>query len=252
MLHIVTINNSDRYLVDVGFGGNTPPIPVPLPHLSSSTSSKTAVEFTTIHPAKGKLEYRPLVNNPTTTTTTTTTSSPYADRQNLWIYSHKETEKDGDAEWKEMYAFSELEFFPADFEVMNLQVMTAPQSFFVQTVLCVRTVLSCEDLSSSFPSSSSSSGGMSSAKELSSKKEKDGEKEKEKYDEEKIIGTLILFRDVVKRKIYCNEKGEMEEQILERLETEEQRWAALGRWFGIYLTEEEKRGIRGLASELKG
>lgn len=223
MLHIVTINKSDRYLVDVGFGGNTPPFPVPL-----LSSSDEAAEFTTIHPAKGKLEYRPLINP----TTTTTTSSSYADRQNLWIYSHKETEKE-DAEWKEMYAFSELEFFPADFEVMNLQVMTAPQSFFVQTVLCVRTVLSSEDLSSSSSSFPSGSGSAS----------------REEQDEEKIIGTLILFRDVVKRKIYA--KGEKEE-ILERLETEEQRWAALGRWFGIYLTPEEKRGIRGLGSELKG
>ncbi|KAL2143408.1 hypothetical protein VTI28DRAFT_10462 [Corynascus sepedonium] len=182
MVNIVTING-ERYLVDVGYGSNGMPHPVLLQHDH---------EFVGIAPTRGRLQYRNLPEE-------------HADPgQRVWMYSMKEDEA---APWRDQYHFTETEFLPCDFEVMNLRVMTAPQSFFVQTVLCLWTLL----------------------------------------DEEKKepVGLLILARDYVKRRIGA------ESSIIEQLETEEQRVRALEKYFGIVLSAEERKGIRGLASELK-
>jgi arylamine N-acetyltransferase len=181
MVNIVTINGQ-RYLVDVGFGSNEPPLPVPLEH---------GHEFVGIAPTRGRLEYRNLEEHTDTT-------------QRVWVYSVQENE---DASWKDMYHFVETEFLACDFEVMNLRTMTTPQSFFVQSVMCMRTVLD--------------------------------------EREAKPVGLLILYRDYVKRRM-----GAVSE-IVEQLETEEQRVKALEKYFGIVLSPEEQRGIRGLASELR-
>ena len=178
---IVTIDDT-RYLVDVGFGFSSPAHPVPL---------KDNREFTTIAPARGKLEYRAL--------------SIHTDpSQRMWVYS---AQRSANAPWEEMYSFPEMEFFPADFQVMNLSTMTSPQSFFVQNVLCLKVLLG----------------------------EETGKPE----------GLLFLHRDLVKRQV----GGEVE--ILQTLESEEDRLQALEKWFGIVFSEAEKLGIRGLASELK-
>ncbi|KAH0565856.1 hypothetical protein GP486_000753 [Trichoglossum hirsutum] len=58
-------------------------------------------------------------------------------------------------------------------------------------------------------------------------------------------GVLILFQNEVKARI----GGEV--SVMEKLQSEEQRIKALEKWFGILLTEEEKKGIRGLVTELK-
>ncbi|KAK3361515.1 hypothetical protein B0T24DRAFT_684558 [Lasiosphaeria ovina] len=116
MANLVTINNT-RYLVDVGFGSNGPPHPVPL---------VDGHEFVGIAPVRGRLQHRALEEH----------TDP---NQRVWVYS---TRDDAEGEpWRDQYAFVELEFLPADFEVMNLHTMTAPQSYFVQTVLCMRTLL---------------------------------------------------------------------------------------------------------------
>ena len=140
MVNIVTINDK-RYLVDVGFGSNGSVHPVPLEenHI-----------FTTVAPVQGRLEYKSI--------------SEHSDSsQRIWVYS---TQENDSAPWKEMYCFAaDMEFFPSDFEVMNLSTMTSPQSFFVQTVMCMWLLL-------------------------------DEEKE-----ERPPIGVLILHRDYVKRRI---------------------------------------------------
>lgn len=182
MVNIVTVNGT-RYLVDVGFGFNGAPLPVPL---------EDGHEFVGIAPTRGRLEYRNLTEEH---------SDP---NQRVWVYSIQDNEG---APWKELYHFVETEFLPGDFEVMNLRTMTAPQSFFVQSVMCICTVL-------------------------------DDEKEK-------AVGVLLLHRDYVKRQLGA------ESSIVEQLQSEEQRVRALERYFGIVLSPEERRGIRGLASELK-
>ncbi|KAK0628746.1 hypothetical protein B0T17DRAFT_573861 [Bombardia bombarda] len=118
MVNIVTVS-STRYLVDVGFGADTPPQPVPLLH---------PYVFPCVLPVRGRLEYKSIDEHTDA-------------NQRVWVFSSQEH---ADAPWKELYAFVELEFFPADFEVMNLSAMTAPQSYFVQTVVCVRTIMDDE------------------------------------------------------------------------------------------------------------
>jgi arylamine N-acetyltransferase len=63
-------------------------------------------------------------------------------------------------------------------------------------------------------------------------------------EEDELIGSLILFNGELKRKV----GGKTE--ILEELKTEDDRLKALQSWFGIELTEVERRGIRGLVSEI--
>jgi arylamine N-acetyltransferase len=180
MVNIVTIDDQ-RYLVDVGFGSNGPPRPVPLIHDH---------EFAGIAPTRGRLQYRNLEEH----------TDP---SQRVWVYSAQESET---VPFRDMYNFVTTEFLPGDFEVMNMRTMTAPQSFFVQSVMCMGAILDDE--------------------------------------QEHPVGLVILHRDYVKRRL----GGKAE--IIEKLETEEQRVQALEKYFGIVLSLEEQRGIRGLASEL--
>lgn len=199
MVNIVTINKT-RYLVDVGFGSNGSVHPVPLENNRI---------FTTVSPVRGKLEYKSL--------------SQHTDQasQRIWVYSTQENQS---APWKEMYCFAaNMEFFPADFEVMNLSTMTSPQSFFVQTVMCMWLLLNDD-----------------SHNDIDDEDDK-----KERQPGPGPIGVLILHKDYVKRRI----GGKSE--IIEHFESEEQRVEALERYFGIVLTRKEREAIRGLPSELK-
>lgn len=184
MVNLVTVEGT-CYLVDVGFGANGPPRPVALCHDN---------EFDCIAPARGRLQHRKLDEH----------TDP---DQRVWVYSVQEN---AGAPWKDMYCFVEVEFLPGDFEVMNLSTMTAPQSIFVQNVICVRTVLgrTHEDIS-------------------------------------EPTGLLILRNNEVKQRM-----GDRSE-IVERLETEEQRVKALEKYFHIVLSPEEQRAIGGLVTELK-
>lgn len=181
MVNLVTING-EKYLVDVGFGSNGATQPVPLRH---------DYEFTNVAPARGRLRYQAI--------------DEFTDRsQRVWVYA---TQENTDAEWTDRYHFTEVEFLPGDFEVMNLRTSTSPRSFFVQNVMCMFVLL---DETGATPN-----------------------------------GLLILHRDYVKRRIGGKE------EILEQLQSEEQRVAALSRYFGITLTREEQNAIKGLASELR-
>ncbi|KAK0617587.1 hypothetical protein B0T14DRAFT_273133 [Immersiella caudata] len=115
MLNLVTIDGT-KYVVDVGFGSHNSPHPIPL---------RDGYEFTTIAPARGKLEYRALSCH----------SDP---SQRVWVYSVQPSEH---APWGEMYSFVEIEFFAVDFQVMNVPTSSSPQSFFVQNVMCMRVLL---------------------------------------------------------------------------------------------------------------
>ncbi|KAK4173044.1 hypothetical protein QBC36DRAFT_246328 [Triangularia setosa] len=115
MVNIVTINNQ-RYLVDVGFGTNGATRPVPLRH---------GHEFLTVFPTQGMLEYCSIDAH----------TDP---NQRVWVYLVRQNEE---APWQEMYCFGELEFISGDFEVMNMRTSSAPQSFFVQSVMCMQTIL---------------------------------------------------------------------------------------------------------------
>jgi arylamine N-acetyltransferase len=115
MVNIVTVNK-ERYLVDVGFGRTNPCRPVPL---------SDSAETTGIGEQRLRVYQRTLAQHSD-------------DSQKSWVYSHKENEA---GDWTDGYAFTEIEFFPEDFEVMNLNTMTNPSSFFVQCVMCVKVIL---------------------------------------------------------------------------------------------------------------
>lgn len=181
MVNLVNVDGK-RYLVDVGFGSNGPMRPALV---------ESGHEFPSIAPYRGRLDFKNIEQH----------SDP---RQRIWVYSLQENP---DGEWKEMYCFAEIEFFPADFGVMNLSTMTKPQSYFVQTVLAMRTILNSET--------------------------------------DDAEGVMILHGNYVKRRL----GGQSE--ILQTLETEEQRIRALEGYFQIVLKPEEQRAIRGLATELK-
>jgi arylamine N-acetyltransferase len=180
MVNIVTIADQ-RYLVDVGFGSRGALHPVPL---------EDGHEFSGLGQARGRLEYCRL--------------EEHADpNQRVWVYSVREGEG---RPWRTQYHFVETEFLADDFEVMNLRTMTAPQSFFVQSVMCMWTLLD--------------------------------------EQKENPVGLLILHRDYVKRQM-----GDVSE-IVERLQSEEERVKTLEKYFGIVLSLDEQGAIRGLASAL--
>jgi arylamine N-acetyltransferase len=181
MVNLVTISGQ-RYLVDVGFGRGGPVVPLPL-----IPNHETAGWGT----QRLKLEHRAVAQ--------------HTDRsQRLWVYSNR---ADDEASWTACYAFSELEFFPADFRVMNLSTMMPRTSWFTQQVTC------CCFLTDA--------------------------------DGKEVKGIAILFANRVRRMI----TGQPE--TVEELESEAHRLLALEEWFGIRLDAAERRGIRGLSSELK-
>lgn len=114
MVNLVTVDGQ-RYLVDVGYGSPGPLQPVPLVDGHS---------FSIVSPQAGKLEYRAL-------------SQHLDPQQRVWVYSMGNL----DAELREQYCFTETEFFPEDFEVMNLSTMTLPTSYFIQTVLAMVAIV---------------------------------------------------------------------------------------------------------------
>ena len=65
-------------------------------------------------------------------------------------------------------------------------------------------------------------------------------------DGKEVVGQLILNGNVVKRRI----KGETE--VLKECKSEQERVKALEEVFGIRLEKEEREGIKGLVTELKG
>ena len=116
----------------------------------------------------------------------------------MLVYSHRDTEKDANAPWTDAYAFTEMEFFPEDYAVMNLSTMTLRSSFFMQMVFCVRMTVD----------------------------EKTGE----------ANGWLLLSDKEMKRKT----RDGME--VVETFKSEEERVAALKKWFDIELGDAEKAG----------
>lgn len=122
MVSLVTIGGQ-KYLVDVGFGAREPTEPVPLVHGHA---------FVNVAPRRGRLEFKRLSRQ---------AGAVDPAQQRVWVYSAR---KDEESDWKEMYSFTEAEFFPEDFEVINHFVMTRPQSYFVQTVLAYRPVMDAE------------------------------------------------------------------------------------------------------------
>jgi len=178
MVNFVTIDGK-KYLVDVGFGSTGLTHPKLLEHEVVSTN---------IAPSSVRLSRRNIADNSD-------------GGQQLWCYDHRDDDK---SEWNEVYCFTETEFLPGDFAILNYFTSTCRQSWFTYKLLCVKLIMD---------------------------------------KNEELIGQLILMHEV-------KTKTRGETQILAQVETEDQRLAALEKYFGIYFTKEERDGIKGMASEL--
>ncbi|RDW76001.1 hypothetical protein BP5796_06822 [Coleophoma crateriformis] len=115
MLNIVYIDGK-RYVLDVGFGSSGPTFPLPL------VENEISVNV-------GSQEMRLIYD--------TIPDFTKSDRK-LWQYQHRNT---SDQPWAPTYAFSELEFTPSDFMVMNHFTSTHRSSWFTTMMVCVKMVL---------------------------------------------------------------------------------------------------------------
>lgn len=120
MVNIVTCEGK-KWLVDVGFGAKEPKCPVAL---------NEGFEFDILGSSMGRLDLKHLEKH--------SAAARKDQSQRLWVYSTRTSPKDA---WEEMYSFTETEFFPEDFEMMNYFVSTRPDSWFVQEVIAYRMLI---------------------------------------------------------------------------------------------------------------
>ena len=185
MVNLVTLASGQKYMLDVGFGSDCATRPLPL-----LNSLETGDVLQGIGAQQLRLVYSSIA--PTT--------SP---DQNLWIFQRRYSPSD---EWRTAYCFTELEFLPKDYGIMNYYTSTCRTVFFTYAIIVVKLVMEGEE----------------------------------------IVGQMILTGGEVKRRI----GGETEH--LMSCKSEGERLDALERWFGLRLTGEERRGIQGTVTELKG
>ncbi|OGE51939.1 hypothetical protein PENARI_c011G01715 [Penicillium arizonense] len=116
--HMILIVNIDgkKYMVDVGFGNNGATAPLPL---------EEGVTATHIAPSEMRLVKENIIEftDPT---------------QKVWIY---QTRYNPESTWLSQICFSEQEFLPQDFGVMNFSVSKNRASWFTQRLVCVRFLM---------------------------------------------------------------------------------------------------------------
>ena len=117
MVNLVTLS-SQRYLVDVGMNARGPIVPLPL--ISDSP-------VFSVSPRKARLLHSSIPEH--------TTSHTLNMMWRLEVRNHE------GCQWTPTYAFSEIEFLPVDFEMMNWYTMTSPRSFLSHKILVGRMIL---------------------------------------------------------------------------------------------------------------
>jgi arylamine N-acetyltransferase len=179
VVNIVTLSDGSRYSTDVGFGGDGPIKPLPLVdgHITPNLGSQEV-----------RLSHEVIPDFLT-------------EPQKLWVYQYR---NGTDRPWNSFYTFSETEWLPADFDVVNTWASTNPGSFQTTTMLIVRFL----------------------------------------RRESQIHGKAMLVNGDVKQ----NLGGKT--SLLMSCQTEEERVEALRSVFGITLTDEQREGIKGRATEL--
>lgn len=201
IVNLVTIAGT-RYLLDGGFGPQAATRPLAL---------EPERESVQIAPARSRLRYEAL-------------PQMLNRRQKVWVYQHR---YGGEAEWKTMYCFSDLEFTPRDVESMNFAPWRSPQTFFTHQVVGVRFTVSGEVGPEGRRGGGSGSPG-------------------EEALEGEIDGALALNQDVLKWRRHG-------EKVLDvKFNSEAERLEALRMYFGIRLREEDVEAIKGAAAEVGG
>jgi arylamine N-acetyltransferase len=119
MVNLVTIGDT-KYHVDVGFGADGPVVPMPL--------DRSGTIQPHINPAKARLQWRNIPGNTDPT-------------QRLWVYEHRIND---DADWTTKYSYTELEFQPCDYNIMNYYTSTSHKTFFTRMVVVDKKILDDE------------------------------------------------------------------------------------------------------------
>ncbi|KAF2838725.1 arylamine N-acetyltransferase 4 [Patellaria atrata CBS 101060] len=115
IVNLVTLPDGTRWMLDVAFGGDGPTHPLPLiPDVVTQNLGPQQVRLIRDH--------IPMQTDRTEAT-------------KLWIYQYRNEES---RPWNSFYAFSELEFLPADYEVMNFYTSKTTAHIQVTTALVVR------------------------------------------------------------------------------------------------------------------
>ncbi|KAL8798808.1 MAG: hypothetical protein Q9182_006380 [Xanthomendoza sp. 2 TL-2023] len=116
MVNIVTLEGT-KYMLDVGFGGNGPTSPLPL---------QDGLVHDCIPPSEMRL-------------TDSNIESIHTDReQRLWSFQVRQSKE---ADWQTQYCFTETEFLPQDYEIMNFWTSTSRKSIFTQSILLAKMVM---------------------------------------------------------------------------------------------------------------
>jgi arylamine N-acetyltransferase len=115
--------------------------------------------------------------------------------------------------WKNGYCFCETEFFPPDFESMSYRAHTDPTSWFTTVFILTKVILD-----------NNTTEGVNS----------------------EVIGTLNMVGSILQRRVNGKEK-----EVLLVCNSEPERIAALEKWFGVFLTTEEHKAIKGCVSEIE-
>ena len=117
MVNLVTLS-SQRYLVDVGMNARGPIVPLLLIPDTCAVS---------ISPRQARLLHSSIPEH--------STSHTLNMMWRLEIRFHE------GCQWTPTYAFSEIEFLPVDFEMMNWYTTTSPRSWFTHKILVGRMIL---------------------------------------------------------------------------------------------------------------
>ncbi|KAH8676064.1 arylamine N-acetyltransferase 4 [Xylariales sp. PMI_506] len=177
-----------RWSVDVAFGGDGPTEPLPL------VPGR-------VHQNLGTQQVR-LVRDWLPPQLHRTEATKY------WVYEYRNAI---DLPWNAFYAFTELEFTPMDWEVVNWYTHVNTNSFQTHRVLVVKFL----------------------------RRAKDGIE-----DEQEIYGKRMLIDGIIKE----NLGGKT--QTVAECKSEVERLTALDQFFGIRLTEKETISIKGCSTDL--
>lgn len=210
--HVVTVVEfgAERWVTDVGFGGDGMTAPLPL-----------------LHNVEGGNEYRNLGSQEVRVTRGLYPGAVSGGEGNLvWFYEYRNRAED---EWNRYFAFGDREASRWDLEGANYWVSSHPESFQRKQILVVKFLRdSCED-NWKKGLIEAADGGDSSAIVI---------------PEVETGGKIMLADGVVKR----NLGGKTD--IVKICRTEEERVQALKDYFGITLSEDERQGIKGFETAL--
>ncbi|KAL8726830.1 MAG: hypothetical protein Q9166_006446 [cf. Caloplaca sp. 2 TL-2023] len=115
MVNIITIAET-KYMVDVGFGGN-------------GATGPLILEEGRVHERVAPSEMRLVLSS----------IPEHTDSgQRLWLYQTRSTPSD---EWQAQYCFTETEYLPQDYEIMNYWTSTSRKSIFTQSILMAKMLM---------------------------------------------------------------------------------------------------------------